>query len=81
MPRKRSERAEAAEKAVAELRDSVQTQRRTSSGGLTPAELAAVQKRIAALEQSVQGPRATEIAQECDNRQGGAAGAERRGLA
>ncbi len=46
------ERAEAAEKAVAELRASVQDMTKNSSAGIAPAELDALQKRIAALEQS-----------------------------
>jgi hypothetical protein len=46
------ERADAAQKAIAELRASVQDAAKTSSAGITPAELEALQSRIAALEQS-----------------------------
>ena len=46
------ERAEAAEKAVAELRASVQDAAKNTAAGLPPAELDDAQKRIAALEQS-----------------------------
>ncbi|MEI9805994.1 MAG: hypothetical protein WDN48_18485 [Pseudolabrys sp.] len=48
------ERAEAAEKAVNELRSSVQIAA-TASAGLSSADLDALQKRIAALEASRQG--------------------------
>ena len=47
------ERAEAAEKAVAELRSSVQIAT-TATAGLSSADVDALQKRIAALEQSAQ---------------------------
>jgi|SRR5689334_5082565 hypothetical protein len=46
-------RAEAADKAVTELRDSVQSLARNSSAALSPADVDAVQKRLAALEQAV----------------------------
>jgi hypothetical protein len=46
------ERAEAAEKAVTELRASVQDITKNSSAGIAPAEIDALQKRVAALEQS-----------------------------
>jgi len=44
-------RADAAEKAVARLRASIQDVTKNSAGGLSPAEVDVVQKRIAALEQ------------------------------
>lgn len=46
------ERAEAAEKAVAELRGSVQDVSKTANAGISAAELDTLQKRIAVLEQS-----------------------------
>jgi len=46
-------RATASEKAVAELRSSVQDLSKNTSGGLSPAEVDTVQKRLAALEQAV----------------------------
>src|ERR1700690_1251709 len=46
------ERADAAVKAVTDLRVSVQDAAKNSSAGISPAELDALQKRIAALEQS-----------------------------
>lgn len=52
------ERADAAVKAVAELRASVQDMTKTSAAGISPAELDALQKRIAALEQSAKAARA-----------------------
>jgi hypothetical protein len=45
-------RADAAEKAVAQLRASVQDVTRNTAGSLSPAEVDVVQKRIAALEQA-----------------------------
>ena len=52
------DRADAAVKAVAELRASLQDAAKTSSAGISPAELDALQKRIAALEQSAMATRA-----------------------
>ena len=52
------ERADAAVKAVAELRASVQDAAKTSAAGISPVELDALQKRIAALEQSAKAARA-----------------------
>ena len=46
------ERADAVQKTIAELRARVQDAAKTSSAGITPAELEALQSRIAALEQS-----------------------------
>ncbi len=46
------ERAEAAEKAVTELRASVQDITKNTSAGISPAELESLQKRMTALEQS-----------------------------
>ncbi len=46
-------RADAAEKAVTQLRDSVRDLTRNTSAGLSPADVDTVQKRLAALEQSV----------------------------
>jgi hypothetical protein len=51
------ERADAAAKAVAELRASLQDVAKNSSAGISPAELDALQKRIAALEQSAKAAR------------------------
>ena len=51
------ERADAAAKAVAELSASVQEAAKNSSTGISPAELDALQKRIAALEQSATAAR------------------------
>jgi hypothetical protein len=45
-------RADAAEKAVTQMRASIQDVTKNSSGGLSPAEVDVVQKRIAALEQT-----------------------------
>jgi hypothetical protein len=45
-------RAEAAEKAVTQMRASIQDVTRNTAGGLSPAEVDVVQKRIAALEQT-----------------------------
>ncbi len=45
-------RADAAEKAVTQMRASIQDVTKNSSGGLSPAEVDIVQKRIAALEQT-----------------------------
>jgi hypothetical protein len=44
-------RADAAEKAVAQLRASIQDVTKNTAGGMSPAEVDVVQKRIAALEQ------------------------------
>lgn len=46
-------RADASEKALTELRNSVQDLTRNSSAGLSPSDLDSVQKRLAALEQAV----------------------------
>ena len=46
------ERAEAAAKAVTDLQASVQDAAKSNTSGLSPAELDALQKRLAALEQS-----------------------------
>jgi hypothetical protein len=46
------ERADAAAKAVTELRASVQEAAKSNAAGMSPAELDALQKRLAALEQS-----------------------------
>jgi hypothetical protein len=46
-------RVDAAEKAVTQLRDSVRDLTRNTSAGLSPADVDTVQKRLAALEQSV----------------------------
>lgn len=46
-------RAEAADRAATELRDSVQGLARSTSTALSPADIEAVQKRLAALEQAV----------------------------
>ena len=46
-------RAEAADKAITELRDSVQGLSRTTSGALSAADVEALQKRLATLEQAV----------------------------
>ena len=46
-------RADASEKALAELRNSVQDLTKNSSAGLSPADVDTVQKRLAALEQAV----------------------------
>jgi hypothetical protein len=51
------ERAEAAAKAVADLQTSVQDIAKTSSAGISSAELDALQKRIAVLEQSAKAAR------------------------
>jgi hypothetical protein len=51
------ERADAAVKAVTDLRVSVQDAARNSSAGISPAELDALQKRMAALEQSAKAAR------------------------
>ena len=51
------ERADAAAQAVAELRASVQEAAKNSSAGISPGELDALQKRIAALEQSAKAAR------------------------
>jgi len=45
-------RADAAEKAMTQLRDNVQNLSRNTSAGLSPADLDTVQKRLAALEQA-----------------------------
>ena len=52
------ERADAAEKAVSDLRASMQDVAKNASAGVSPAELDALQKRIAALEQSAKTARA-----------------------
>lgn len=46
-------RADAADKAITELRDSVQGLSRNTSTGLSPADIEALQKRLATLEQAV----------------------------
>jgi hypothetical protein len=51
------ERADAAAKAVTDLRASVQDAAKNSSAGISPAELDALLKRIAALEQSAKSAR------------------------
>jgi hypothetical protein len=51
------ERADAAVKAVTDLRASVQDAAKNSSAGISPAELDALQKRMAALEQSAKAAR------------------------
>lgn len=51
------ERAEAAEKAVTDLRSSVQDVAKSAATGMSPVELDALQKRIAALEQSAKSAR------------------------
>jgi hypothetical protein len=51
------ERADAAAKAVTDLRASVQDAAKNSSAGISPAELDALQKRMAALEQSAKSAR------------------------
>ena len=51
------ERADAAEKTVAELRASVQDTAKNASPGISAVELDALQKRLAALEQSAQSAR------------------------
>jgi len=51
------ERADAAAKAVTDLRASVQDAAKNSSAGISPAELDALQKRMAALEQSAKAAR------------------------
>ena len=53
-----SERATAAEKAVSELRDSVQSAKQQASAAVDAGQLAAVQQRVAALEQSMKDARA-----------------------
>ena len=52
-----SERADAAVKAVTDLRASVQDAAKNSSSGISPADLDALQKRMAALEQSAKAAR------------------------
>ena len=49
-------RADAAERAVAQLRDNVQNLTRNSSGGLSAADVETIQKRLAALEQAGKKP-------------------------
>jgi len=51
------ERADAAVKAVTDLRASVQDAAKNSSAGISPADLDALQKRMAALEQSAKAAR------------------------
>jgi hypothetical protein len=51
------ERADAAAKAVTDLRASVQDVTKNSSAGISPAELDTLQKRLAALEQSAKAAR------------------------
>jgi hypothetical protein len=51
------ERAEAAEKAVTELRGNVQDVSKTAAAGVSSSDIDALQKRIAALEQSTQSTR------------------------
>lgn len=53
-----SERAAAAEKAVADLRASVQSAKQQASAAVDASQLAAVQQRLAALEQSAKDARA-----------------------
>jgi hypothetical protein len=53
-----AERAAAAEKAVADLRDSVQSAKQQASAAVDAGQLAAVQQRVAALEQSMKDARA-----------------------
>lgn len=53
-----SERAAAAEKAVSDLRDSVQSAKQQASAAVDAGQLAAVQQRIGALEQSMKDARA-----------------------
>jgi len=60
--RQAEQRAAAAEKAVADLRDSVQSASRQASAAVDAGQLAAVQQRVAALEQAVTEAR-TQIAQ------------------
>jgi hypothetical protein len=55
--RQARERAAAAEKAVAELRDSVQHARQQAASAVDAGQLAAVQQRVAALEQAVKDAR------------------------
>jgi hypothetical protein len=52
------ERADAAQKAVTELRASVQDAAKNSSAGISPSEFDALQKRVASLEQSAKIARA-----------------------
>jgi len=52
------ERAAAAEKAVGDLRDSVQSAKQQASAAVDAGQLAAVQQRLAALEQSMKDARA-----------------------
>ena len=52
------ERAAAAEKAVSDLRDSVQSAKQQASAAVDAGQLAAVQQRVAALEQSMKDARA-----------------------
>ncbi len=52
------ERADAAAKAVTDLQASVQDVAKSNAAGISPAELDALQKRIAALEQSAKAARA-----------------------
>jgi hypothetical protein len=51
-------RAEAAGNAVTQLRDNVQSLSKNTSAGLSPTDVDAVQKRIAALEQAAKAPAA-----------------------
>jgi hypothetical protein len=51
------DRAEAAEKAVTDLRATVQEAAKNASAGISPAELDALQQRVAALEQSAKAIR------------------------
>ena len=53
-----SDRAAAAEKAVTELRDSVQSAKQQASAAVDAGQLAAVQQRLSAIEQSVKDARA-----------------------
>jgi hypothetical protein len=53
-----SARAAAAEKAVSDLRDSVQSAKQQASAAVDAGQLAAVQQRIGALEQTMKGARA-----------------------
>jgi hypothetical protein len=55
-------RAEAAGNAVTQLRDSVQSLSKNTTGGVSPADVDIVQKRIAALEQAAKSPLADNAA-------------------
>ncbi|MGB6351645.1 MAG: hypothetical protein WBG10_16630 [Pseudolabrys sp.] len=55
-------RADAAEKAVTELRNSVQDLSKNTSAGLSPSDLDSMQKRLAALEQTTKAAPADKVA-------------------